>query len=88
MQTKKTVHLTYCSGLYLQKQKFYTPKTEKLGAIFAPFLHFLLYLANLCMQNLQKHHNFVPWVMTKILICHKHSFKEIFLGTFFDMGVF
>ena len=60
MQTKNTVNLTYFAGLYLQKQKFYTRKTEKLGIFFAHFLHFLHYLTILCMQNFQKHHNFVP----------------------------
>ena len=69
------------------KNKKSTPqKPKKYGAFFAPFSHLLHFCKILSMLNIQKHHNWVSWVMTELLICHKHTFQEFWY--FFSMGLF
>ena len=46
----------------------------KLGVLFAPKTTFLVIFPTFSMLNLKKHQIWVPWVITKILMCHMPGF--------------
>ena len=60
----------------------------KLGVLFAPKTTFLVIFPAFSMLNLKKHQIWVPWVITKILMCHMPGFEAKKFLYFFSIGVF
>ena len=60
----------------------------KLGVLFAPKTTFLDMFPAFTMVNLKKHQIWVPWVITKILMCQVPGFEEKRFSYLFSMVVF
>ena len=59
-----------------------TTFSSKLGALFNPKNTFLVIFPTISILNLKKHQIWLPWVMTKILMCHMPDLKRKNFGTF------